>query len=108
MKLPPGVPAAGSNRELAMVKSSTYRFKIAGLGISEKQFAALPFGRKVEYFKKFEEFKASAKSTWVSQKRKTSTNAIKEFLDLHKPLSYFCSFQDSGEVRDDTFKVFYN
>lgn len=92
-----------------MIKSSTvYRFRIVGLGVSEKEFAAMPFGCRIEYFKRFEEFKASAKWTWVSQKRKTSAKAIKEFLDLHKPLSYFCSFQDSGEVRDDTFKIFYN
>lgn len=92
-----------------MVKSSTvYRFKIAGLGITEKEFAALPFGRKAEYFERFEAFKRSAKSAWLSQKRRTSAKAIKEFLDLHKPSNYFCCFQDSSEVRDDTFQVFYS
>lgn len=83
------------------------KFKINGLGITDKQYDALPFGRQIEYAKKIEAFKASAKSVHISQKRKSHAAAWKEFKELYNPTEWFTTYLDGPTARDDSFEVWY-
>ena len=83
------------------------KFKIAGLGVTDKQFNTMPFGRQIEYARKIEEFKLSAKSTHVSQKRRTHAAAWREFVQLNDVKEYYTSFVDCANARDDVFEVWY-
>ena len=83
------------------------KFKINGLGITDKEFNKLPFGRQVEFHKKIKEFKDRAKSTHVSQKRRSHAAAWREFKELYSPEEYYAEYEDGDSVRDDSFQVFY-
>lgn len=83
------------------------KFKIKSLGITDKQYNGLSFGRQLEYNKKIEEFKKSAKSTHISQKRKTHAKAWREFKDLYNVDEYWAKYEDGEFCRDDSFEVFY-
>ena len=85
----------------------TVRFKIKSLGITEKEYAGLPFGRKIDYIRKINEFKNTAKTNHVSQKRKKSSTALKEFLKLYNVDEYYCSFYDTNQCRDDSYQIWY-
>lgn len=81
-------------------------FKIDGM-ITAKEYNALPFGRQIEHRRKIQEFQATAKTTWVSQKRKKRKAAIKEFLDLYDAKQYYYTCSDGPNVRDDSFQIWY-
>jgi len=83
------------------------KFKIKSLGITHKEFNSLVFGRQIEYYPKFAEFKAKAKTTHVSQKRTTHAKAVKDFIKLYDVDEYWYSYQDGEFIRDDSFEVFY-
>ena len=83
------------------------KFKIAGLGVKDKDYNAMPWGRQLEYREKIEAFKAAAKKTHISQKRRTHAKAWKEFIELHQPDQWFATFLDGQQARDDVFEVFY-
>ena len=85
----------------------TVKFKLPFLGITDKQYAALPFGRRIEVDRKIADWKKSAESTWLSQKRKSATKAISEFKDLYEPEEWFCKYMALPDRRDDTFEMFY-
>ncbi len=84
-----------------------HRFKIPSLGITDKQLAALPFGRQLEHLRAIAEWKKGAKSVYISQKRRSTAAAIKEFRSLYSPSEWY--FEDSAKdgYRDDSFQVFY-
>lgn len=84
-----------------------HEFKINTIGIKDKDFARLPFGRQIEYHQKIKEFCESAKSVHISQKHRTHKAAMKEFRDLYNPTEYYCKYEDSSQCRDDSFQVFY-
>lgn len=83
------------------------KFKINGLGITDKQYDTLPFGRQIEFAKKIEAFKAKAKTVHISQKRKTHAAAWKEFKELYQPVEWFTTYLDGTNARDDSFEVWY-
>ncbi len=85
----------------------TTKFKLPSLGITDKTFNGMSFGRQIYYWKRINEFKASAKTVWVSQKRKTTAKTFKEFIDLYQPSAYFAQFHNAKDYRDDTFEIFY-
>lgn len=78
-------------------------FKISQLGISDKEYHKLPFGRQLEYAKRIQEFKSKAKTNHVSIKRKHYKRALKEFIDLYNVNEYWCSFS----LQDDSFEIYY-
>lgn len=82
-------------------------FKLPFLGITDKQYSAMPFGRQIEYRREIEAWKAGAKVVHISQKRRTSAAAMKEFRGLYQPKEYFTTFSDQPNYRDDSFVVFY-
>lgn len=82
------------------------KFKIKGLP-TEKEYAALPFGRRIEHSRAIAAFQASAKSEYVSQKRQSYQKAIKDLLKLAGATEYFCTFHCSEWVKDDTFQVWF-
>lgn len=82
----------------------TRRFKLNNV---PKDFDKAPFGRQIEHLRTIQDFKASAKVVHISQKRKTSAAAIKEFKDLYQPSEFYCEFHDSADCRDDSFPVYY-
>lgn len=65
------------------------------------------FGRQIKYIRKFEEFKATAKTVHISQKRCTNAAAMKEFKELYDPVQYYAEYHDEPGYRDDTFQVWY-
>ena len=83
------------------------KFKINDLGITDKQYNDLPYGRQIEYRRKFEEFKKRARKVSVSQKRRTHAVAWKEFMKLDKPQEYYTSYYDESSYWDDSFEVWY-
>lgn len=87
--------------------NATVKFKINDLGITDKQYNAMPFGRQIEYRHKIEEFKAKAQSVHISQKRRTHAAAWKEFKGLYEPEEYYTSYYDEPSYRDDSFQVWY-
>jgi hypothetical protein len=82
------------------------KIKITGLP-KEKEYAALPFGRRIEYARKIEEFKATAKTGWISQKRQTSAKAFRDFVNLNDVTQYYAEYVDDGFVRDDSYQIWY-
>jgi hypothetical protein len=85
---------------------ATIKYKINGV-IPLKEFNALAFGRQIEVFKQFEQFKASAKCVGVSQKRCTNASAIRDTIKLYNAKEFYCVFHDSPEYRDDGFDFWY-
>ncbi len=88
----------------------TIIFKIKSLGITQEEYKGMSFGQRLEYTRKIEEWKRSAKSTHISQKRISSSKAISEFKSLYKPKEYYSSFyskDSSPNYWDDTFEIFY-
>ncbi len=85
------------------------KFKIKDLGITDKDFLALPFGRRIEYSRKIEAFKQTARHVYISQKRRSHAAAWREFRDLYEPTQWYTQFVDEGRHggRDDSFQVFF-
>lgn len=74
---------------------------------TDKEFAAMPFGRQIDTLKAIETFKANSKSIHISQKRQTYTKAIKEAIALYNVTEYYCDFYCSNDCFDDTFQFWY-
>ena len=89
------------------MNKTTHFFNLASLGIKDKEFNTLPFGRQIEYFRKIEEFKQAAKSVHISQKRRTTNSALKEFKNLYKPKFFYCNNTEGLNYKDDSIQVFY-
>lgn len=71
-------------------------------------YDTLPFGRQIEYHGTIGDFKARAKSTWLSQKRKSWRTALKEFKSLHKGVrEYYAQFYADPHHYDDSFQLWY-
>lgn len=83
------------------------KFKIPSLKISDKDFNSLSFGRQIEYYHKIAEWKKTAASIHLSQKRQTYTKAIREFIKLYGAKEYFTTFYAGEFVHDDSFEIFY-
>jgi hypothetical protein len=87
-----------------------YKYKIRAVSVKPKDFMAMGFNRFVEkraIHNQFAEFKKSAKSMHVSQKRRTNAAAMREFIDLYNVDEYYCEYHDQGDYRDDSFEVWY-
>jgi hypothetical protein len=84
-----------------------YRFHLPSIGIKEKHFNILPFGRQLEYFKAIELWKKEAKTTYVNQKCRSTSKAICEFKDLYQPKEYFYIDRETANYRDDSIEIYY-
>ena len=82
------------------------KFKINGMP-KDKDYNALPFGRRVEFNATLAAFNAKAKSIHLSQKRRSYTKAIREAIDLYNVDQYYCSFDCDENVKDDSFVFWY-
>ena len=90
------------------VNKREYFFKVDSMPITQKAFNAAPFGRQIEYFETFREFKSNnSKSIWLSQKRRSTQAALKEFLTLYEPAEFYTMIVSGCEYRDDSFEVWY-
>ena len=83
------------------------KFKLPSLKLTETQFKGMPFGRQIEYIRKIEEWKKSAKSTHLSQKRTSYLKAIRDFCRLNDVAEYFCEFHNEPTYWDDSFEFWY-
>lgn len=83
------------------------KFKIKDLGVTDTQFKGMVFGRQLEYIRKIQVFKETAKSTHLNQKRQTYTKAIREFVKLNDVTEYYCRFFSGKDYFDDSFEFFY-
>lgn len=84
--------------------SKITKFKLPWLGITDKQYEHLPFGRQIEYQQQIAEWKKTAKCIWLSQKRRSWRSALSQFVKSEPaPREWFCSFPEN----DDTFPVYY-
>jgi hypothetical protein len=71
---------------------------------------SMPFGRQIEYHKVLHGFinNPETKKTYLSQKRQSYKKAIKEFVKLYEPKSYYIpKFNSSSNCFDDSFVVYY-
>jgi hypothetical protein len=80
-----------------------YRFKIHAVKITPRDFMGMNFGRQIEYHRQFDEFKKTAKSTHLSQKRQTRAKAIKEFVELNQVDQFFAAVNP----QDHSFEFWY-
>ena len=88
------------------VMQQIIKFKIKGLP-KNKEYVALPFGRRLEFDFAIGTFKAKARKVHLSQKRQTYSKAIREAIDLYNVDQYFCKFSCNDNVKDDSFEFFY-
>ena len=82
------------------------RYKIKGLP-THQQLEAMPFGRQIEHLRSIEAFKSTAKSVWISMKRRSAASAIKEAKALYDVDEYYCQYYDLTDYRDDSIQFFY-
>jgi hypothetical protein len=87
--------------------AKTIKFKLPFLKISERDYAGLSFGGRIEYDRQIVEWRAEAKSLWLSQKRKNYKAAIKEAIALTNCKEYYCSMYCDPNYYDDSFQFFY-
>jgi hypothetical protein len=87
--------------------SAIYHFKINGLGITDKEFNALPFGRQIELSKKIREFKLSAKTNHFNAKRISFQKGLKKFLKLYNVSEYFTVNRDGENYKSDSNVIWY-
>lgn len=74
----------------------------------DKNFENKPFGRQLDDLRAIAKFKETAKSVWISQKRRSTAAAMKEFKALYLPTEYYAEMgKESSTYRDDTFQVWY-
>jgi hypothetical protein len=82
-------------------------FKILHFGIKDREFNSIPFGRQLEYFRKIEDFKNSAKSTHFGQKYITFEKGLKDFLKLYQVTEYYCINRNNADWKDDSTEIWY-
>jgi chorismate mutase len=73
----------------------------------QDEYLVLPFGRRIEYAKKIEEFKTTAQKTYLSQKRRNWRSAVAEARRLYKATQYYARFHAGEHYFDDTFEFYY-
>lgn len=100
---------AGSTRKRNSVwgnidKKPKLNFKIAGV---PKDYASMPFGRRIEYANTIKQFKSVANTGWMSIKRTTLASAWKEFKALHNPTQWYFEDTSAPGYRDDSVQVWY-
>lgn len=89
------------------IKPTKYCFNLPSIGIKEKHFNILPWGRQVEYLQKIETWKQYSKKIHISQKSRSTAKAIKEFKDLYRPTEYFFVDRETANYRDDSIEIWY-
>jgi hypothetical protein len=83
------------------------KIKVNGMP-TEREYNAMPFGRQLDHRHTLATFKATAKSTHLSQKRQTYAKALKEFIALNDVTEYFnAAPKGSWDSHDDSFEVWY-
>jgi len=83
-----------------------WALKVEGLS---SDFPSAPFGRQLEGFEVIKQFKATAKSEWISAKvrdGKRGTTEVKRWVKEVKPKE-FCAKWLEGEANDDSIQIFY-
>ena len=89
------------------MQAAHHHFKIASLGIKDKAFNGMPFGRQIEYLRGIQLFKATAKSTYFSQKGTTFSAGLKKFLKLYDVKEYYCVNRNGPNWKDDSTEIWY-
>ena len=85
------------------------KFNIPGMP-ADSDYKNLPFGRKIEYRQKIQDFKndPKTKKDWISIKGdKNANKEIKKFLKAVGSCQYYCKYNDSDNCRDDSFEIYY-
>jgi len=89
------------------MSANRHHFKIKSLGITDKQFAAMPFGRKIEFHRKIADFQNESKSSCLNTKRKTIKAALKEFTALYGVSEYYFVERQGDSWHDDSIQIWY-
>lgn len=84
-----------------------YHFSIKGIGTTPAQYNAMPFGRQIEFRRKFEGFKVRALTNHFSQKRSTFAKGLKEFLALYEVDEYLTVDNTAEGYKDDSTQIWY-
>lgn len=85
------------------------KFKL-NIGISDKEYNSLSFGRRLEYDKLIQTFCESADKHWASQKGSSFNSAIANFKKLYKPTQWYVKAfnkSKSPQYYDDSFVIYY-
>jgi hypothetical protein len=83
-----------------------YYLKIAGVP-AEREYNALPFGRKITHQPAIMEFQQRAQSVHISAKRRSYDAAIREFKRLYQPAEWYCIASSGPDWHDDSLRVWY-
>jgi hypothetical protein len=84
-----------------------YHFNIYGLGIKDKDYNGLVFGRQIDFRHKIADFKAVAKSTHFGKKRMSFAKGLREFKDLYNVDQFFCIDRTAPDWEDDSVEIWY-
>ena len=82
-----------------------YAIKIDGI---DNDFLQLPLGRQVEAFQAIAAFKATAKSDWVSTKRRAGQRPlaeVKKWIKAVQPSQFYARWPT--DVDDDSLQIWY-
>ncbi len=82
------------------------KFKIKGMQ-KDTEFLSLAFGRQIDGLRQIRAFKDTAKSFWVSKKRKNPAKEIKDTLKFYNATEHYYQYNDSPNYSDDSFEVFF-
>lgn len=89
------------------MSDKVHHFEIKGIGITAKVFNDLPFGRQIEFFRKIEEFKQTAKTNHFGQKRISFAKGLREFRKLYGVTEFYCINRNGPNWKDDSTEIWY-
>lgn len=90
-------------------RSATIRFVLPQLGLKDKEYNGMVFGRQIEYARIIRDWKddPKTKTVHISMKRRSFAKALKEFKDLYKPTAWYVGYWDLADYRDDAVEFFF-
>lgn len=84
-----------------------YHFKISGLGIKDKDYNGLAWGRQLDFRHKIADFQNAAKNTHFGKKRMSFAKGLREFKDLYNVDQFFCIDRTDACWEDDSVEIWY-
>ena len=79
--------------------------------VNAEQFVKSPFGRRLDDWKKIEEWKKSgAKQDWISTRPRNNERPmaqLKQWIDEVKPSEFFCVWKIDDQYQPDSREIWY-
>lgn len=86
-----------------------YHFKISNLSIKDREFNGLPFGRQIEYYPQFKQFRENpnTKHNHFRKKGISFAAGLKKFKDEYSVDQYYCIDRTGPDWDDDSVEIWY-